>query len=83
MRTRLTIIVSVVVVVLGLVLSVGGSYVLSLYVQHQSNQQWCAALELLTSQPVSAPADPSANPSRVQAYKLYQDFLAIERRFGC
>jgi hypothetical protein len=81
MRTRVTI--SVIVVALGLIFSVGGSYALALWVQRSSNQQWCAALQLLTSQPVNPPADPSSNPSRVAQYKLYTDFLTIEKRFGC
>lgn len=51
-------------------------------IQHRQ-QQWCAALQILTATPVPKPADPKANPSRVQAYRLYEDFVVIEREFGC
>lgn len=74
---------SVAMVALCVAASVGGSYVLGLNALHRSNQNWCAALVLLTGNPVPRPADPAANPSREQAYELYQDFIAIERRFGC
>jgi len=47
------------------------------------NHQWCGALELLTSKPVPKPADASANPSRAGEYTLYEDFVALERHYGC
>ncbi|MGH3673590.1 MAG: hypothetical protein ACRDSH_23670 [Pseudonocardiaceae bacterium] len=50
---------------------------------HRSAHDWCATLNLLTSQPVPKPADPAANPSRRQAYVLYSDFLDLRHRFGC
>ena len=83
MRSKIALWLSVAMVIIGLAASVGGSYALAIYSIDQSNQNWCQALNLLTSQPVKAPADPSANPSRVQQYKLYTDFVAIEKRFGC
>lgn len=49
----------------------------------QNNSQWCDTLRLLTSHPVPKPANPSANPSRVADYQLYQDFLILKHRFGC
>jgi hypothetical protein len=48
-----------------------------------NNHQWCDALGVLTSQPVPRPANPAANPSRVQTYTLYIDFVMLEHRFGC
>jgi hypothetical protein len=48
-----------------------------------SDRQWCDTLALLTSQPVPKPADPAANPSRMQAYTLYSDFVMLRRNFGC
>ena len=48
-----------------------------------SSRQWCDTLTLLTARPVPRPADPHANPSRMQAYTLYSDFAALRRRFGC
>lgn len=39
-------------------------------VQHE-----CAALNLLTATPVTYPADPAANPSRVQNYKFYTSLV--------
>ena len=51
-------------------------------VQRQAHD-WCATLNLLTSQAVPKPADPAANPSRQQAYVLYSDFVDLRHRFGC
>ena len=47
------------------------------------DRRWCAVLDLITSQPVAKPADPKANPSREGQYALYQDFLTLQREFGC
>jgi len=43
----------------------------------------CTALEVLTSQAVAAPADPAANPSREETYKLYLGLVAWKRADGC
>ena len=50
---------------------------------NSNNRQWCSTVNLLTSQPVPRPADPAANPSRVEAYTLYVDFVTLRQRFGC
>ena len=69
------------------VLLVVGATLAAVYQSAQSdasaNRQWCSALDLLTATPVAAPTDPKANPSRVFAYDLYQDFRTIEIKFGC
>lgn len=57
-----------------------------LFTSHQVATQahdWCSALDLLTAHPVSRPAHPAANPSRVQAYRYYVVFLDLHRKFGC
>lgn len=48
-----------------------------------NNRQWCDTLTLLTSKPVPRPTDPQANPSRMQTYTLYADFVTLRRHFGC
>jgi hypothetical protein len=48
-----------------------------------SDSQWCETLDLLTSHPVPYPADPAANPSRVQSYDYYESFLHVKGKFGC
>ena len=48
-----------------------------------NNRQWCDTLALLTSKPVPKPTDPHANPSRMQNYTLYADFVTLRRHFGC
>jgi hypothetical protein len=53
------------------------------YQVSHSSRQWCDTLGLLTSQPVPRPADPAANPSRMQAYTLYADFVTLRNDFGC
>jgi hypothetical protein len=80
-RVKLAIALTVVVIGLGGILA--GSYILGLYTLHQNNRNWCSALEVLTAVKQAPPADPTANPSRVETYELYTDFMAIEKRFGC
>ena len=83
MASKIKLAISVVIVVIGIAVAIGGSYMLSLQAIHNSDQQWCTALNLLTRTPVPAPSDPKANPSRAQAYQLYEDFVAIKHRYGC
>jgi hypothetical protein len=47
------------------------------------DHRWCATMALLTGTPIQPPADPAANPSRVQDYKLYENFLTLKREFKC
>jgi hypothetical protein len=64
----------------------GAAFGALLITEHQvniANQRWCATLELLTATPARQPSDPAANPSRVAAYKLYEDFLVLSKSFGC
>jgi hypothetical protein len=63
--------------------AVAGSFALSEWTVARSQRQWCETLTLITSVPVPAPADPAANPSREGQYRLYEDFLQVQRRFGC
>lgn len=51
--------------------------------QQASDRRWCATLRLLTSNPVSPPANAAANPSREASYLLYVDFLQLRSDFGC
>jgi hypothetical protein len=53
-----------------------------MYTQHVVQHE-CQALELLTKTPVSAPANPAKNPSRVATYKFYVALLFWERSDGC
>lgn len=41
----------------------------------QSQRDWCATMELLTSKPVPKSAGAS--------YRLYEDFLQLEHTYGC
>jgi hypothetical protein len=66
-----------------LLLSVGGCFWLIRIEVGTAQSQWCDTLTLLTAHPVSYPADPEKNPSRLQSYYLYQDFLHLRDRFGC
>lgn len=77
------ILIAVVVVVLGVAAAIGGSYLLSLRAIHDSEQALCPVLELLTRHPVARPADPAANPSRVQDYDLYLAAVHAEHRYRC
>jgi hypothetical protein len=51
--------------------------------QMADDHRWCTTVELLTTPVVGPPADPAANPSRVATYKLYLDFVALKKAFGC
>ena len=68
--------------VLSLLLT-GASILYSANEVSSNNRQWCDTLTLLTSRPVPKPADAHANPSRMQNYTLYADFVALRRHFGC
>lgn len=63
--------------------AIGGSYVLALTAINQRDHVWCPALRQLTSHPVRYPSDPAANPSRVESYRLYTQFVAIRDGLGC
>lgn len=54
-----------------------------LALERRNDAQWCSVLGTLTENPIPAPADPAQNPSRVQSYKLYMQFVAVKARFGC
>ena len=43
----------------------------------------CAALNILVSHPVKAPADPAANPSRETTYQFYQALRYWDYADGC
>lgn len=48
-----------------------------------SNSQWCDTLTLLTAKTVPYPSDPSKNPSRLETYNLYEDFVHVKVKFNC
>ena len=48
-----------------------------------SQHNWCQALRTITEHPVPKPTDPNNNPSRRQAYILYQEFVNLKGDFGC
>jgi hypothetical protein len=49
----------------------------------QSEQQLCQIIRLVTDHPVTKPADPAENPSRVQNYELYEAFMTVGRQYRC
>jgi len=75
--------IACILLALSLAGAVGGAYWLALRALRQSEQALCPALGLFTRTPVPAPADPAANPSRVQTYRLYRDFRQAERSYRC
>lgn len=65
---------------------IGAMTINFILVKHQVSMaqvQWCDTLKLLTSHPVMRPVNPAANPSRLEAWQLYQDFVSLRRTFGC
>jgi hypothetical protein len=71
------------IVILAMLGSIAGGYLLIRYQISHSQQQWCDTIKLLTGTPVPSPSDPAKNPSRVEAYRLYEDFVTLKTRFGC
>jgi hypothetical protein len=65
---------AIITVVLCLVISVGGSYWLSLTAIEQSQHNWCDTLTLLTA---------NANPSSESSKVFYAKLVVLERKFGC
>ena len=57
-------------------------YLMARYVGHVDGQ-WCDTLRLLTSRPVGRPVNPASNPSRVEAYTLYEEFVKLRNDFRC
>jgi hypothetical protein len=66
-----------------IVAAIAACFIFAYWQVDVSQHHWCNALNILTEHPVSAPADPSANPSRVQAYELSQEFIKLKGEFGC
>jgi uncharacterized membrane protein len=46
-----------------------------------NNQKFCAVITAIV--PVTRPADPKSNPSRVTAYEQYERFARLGRSLGC
>ena len=73
------------IVLLGAVLilgaAVGLDYAKTQHAIEQSQQQWCDSLKLLTAPDTGVQVtDPKKTPN---AYRLRQDWLALEREFKC
>lgn len=64
-------------------LAIAGTYLFVYYQIDLSQHHWCDALDTLTQNKVAYPVNPSANPSRVEAYNLYTEFVKIKGDFGC
>lgn len=79
MTPKLMIAVCCFLIMLGLALSIGGG----IWYTRTTVQHECQALEDLTAKPISKPANPAANPSRVVTYNFYVALLDWERADGC
>ena len=79
MKAKWLIALCSVLIVLGLGLVIGaGIWYTRSQIQHE-----CTALKDLTAKPVTYPANPKANPSRVATYNFYIALLNWERADGC
>lgn len=52
------------------------------YVRHASHD-FCGVVRAATATPVQRPADPAANPSRVQSWEWYERFVTLGQSLGC
>lgn len=66
-----------------LVALIGVSMLFTVHYVNAANHKFCQVINGFTSVPVARPVNPSANPSRVQAYEWYERFLALGRSLGC
>lgn len=79
MRVYRYLIASVILVAVAVVLC----YVFVFWQVDLSQHHWCDALVTLTQHPVPKPANPAGNPSRVEGYNLYTEFVRLKGDFGC
>lgn len=68
------VILSVLVIVASLVISIGGSYALTLIAISRSQHQWCDTLSLLTA---------NSHPSTSQGKVFYGKLSDLENKFHC
>lgn len=73
-------VVALLVLVSGLA---AGSITISKHNIDNSQRQWCDTLQLLTSHPVTPPADPATHPAQANEYRFYVDFVRLRNAFGC
>lgn len=74
---------SLVVFAIFITLAVVACYLFAVYQVDVSQHHWCDALTTLTQHPVPKPGNPVQNPSRVEAYNLYTEFMDLKGEFGC
>lgn len=65
------------------IVGVGAPVGIAIWYTQQEVQHECQALRDLTAKPVSYPANPKANPSRVATYNFYVALLTWEHEDGC
>jgi len=64
-------------------LGTGGNLFWTAHEIGANNRQFCQVITGFTAVPVQKPADPSANPSRVNDYEWYLRFASLGRSLGC
>ncbi len=74
---------AILTVIVTVTIAIAGNYVLTIYTLNRSQHNWCETLALLTEKVVIKPANPTANPSRENAYLFYTHLKQLERNFGC
>lgn len=74
-KSNARLIVAITVVILGFVVSIAGSYALSLHAIDQSQRRWCATLGLIQN----------AKPPHATAFqqRYFTDLRELYRDFGC
>jgi hypothetical protein len=75
--------ISAILIVIGVAVAVGGSYLLGLHALTQSQHALCPIVRLVTAKPIPRPTDPAKNPSRVANYEFYEDFAQVRQQYGC
>lgn len=48
-----------------------------------ADHRFCQVVRSVTATPVPRPADPAANPSRLNQYEWYERFVSLGRSLGC
>lgn len=72
-----------VIVMVVIQLSLAVSLAVAFYKVADNNNKICTAVEVLSSAPVTRPADPVAHPAREELWRNYINTVNLKRKLGC
>lgn len=66
-----------------IIIAIAACFLFAYWQVDVSQHHWCDALNILTQNKITYPVNPAKNPSRVEAYDLYQEFVKLKGDFNC